>query len=115
LMPHVRMGDDLSQRLSRIVALGLMPNRSDPLASILQFKIVAATRRRYAPPLSQLDSDLRALLADADGWGSKPIRYVGSKASRSDAAKIMALEESKFEDLWDKAFAREVQDASKSS
>jgi two-component system, sensor histidine kinase LadS len=114
LMPHVQMGDDLSQRLSRIVALGLMPNRGDPQASILQFRIVAATRWRYAPPLSQLDSDLRAVLADPNGWGSKTIRYVGSKASRSDAAKIMALEESKFEDLWDKAFAREVQDASKS-
>jgi GGDEF domain-containing protein len=113
LMPHVQMGDDLSQRLSRIVALGLMPDRSDPQASILQFRIAATTRWHYAQPLSQLSADLRALLAEPRGWGSKPIRYIDSQARRSDTAKILALEESMLEELWDNAFAGEMQDASK--
>jgi hypothetical protein len=112
LMPHVQMGDELSQRLSRIVALGLMPDRSDPHASILQFRIAATTRSHYAKPLSALDADLRALLADPSGWGSKPIRFIARQARVSEAVKAMRLEDSELEDIWDKAFAKEVKDIS---
>jgi GGDEF domain-containing protein len=110
LMPHVQMGDDLSQRLSRMVALGLMPDRGGQNVSILQFRIAATTRAHYQQPVAQLDSDLRALLAKPTGWGSKPIRYLSSQ-ERPSARKIaLALDDSKMQELWEKALARELQD-----
>jgi two-component system, sensor histidine kinase LadS len=113
LMPHVQMGDDLSQRLSRMVALGLMPDRADPQSNVLQFRIAATTRWHYSQPLAQLDSDLRALLAEPRGWGSKPIRYLGNSLSRSSKPSAQALETQHVEELWEKAFQREIQDQGK--
>jgi two-component system, sensor histidine kinase LadS len=110
LMPHVHIGDELSQRLSRIVALGLIPDRSDPNASILQFRIATTTRLNYALPLAQLDAGLRSLLAEAHGWGSKPIRHLGSQKPRSDRAASGVLDTERLENLWDDAFQREMKD-----
>lgn len=112
LMPHTSMGDDLSQRLSRVVALGLMPDRSDQQTPILQFRIAATTALHYDKPVAQLDEDLRSLLAEPKGWGSKPIRYLGRQL-QSATPPAARLDESAMEELWDKALARELQDQSK--
>jgi two-component system, sensor histidine kinase LadS len=109
LMPHVQMGDDLSQRLSRIVALGLIPDRSDPNASILQFRIAATTHWHYSWPLTQLHTDLRALLAEPSGWGSKPIRYLARSAAKRQP--LMAKNTSALEDVWDRALDQQLQDS----
>jgi GGDEF domain-containing protein len=109
LMPHVQMGDDLSQRLSRMVALGLMPDRSDPQSSVLQFRMAATTRWHYAQPLAQLDADLRKLLAQPRGWGSKPIRYIDDMTSkRTSNAHSTAPD---LDDIWSRALQQQLQDS----
>lgn len=108
LMPHAQMGDDLSQRLSRIVALGLMPDRSDPHTSILQFRIAATTRRNFTRPLSELDAQLRELIALPTGWGSKPIRYIDQLSLKRNSRSPSMLPD--LDDVWERAFNQEQKD-----
>ena len=105
-MPHVQLGDELSQRLSRIIALGLMPDSSDKQAPILQFRIAVSSQKYFTQPLDQLDTHLRDLLAQPRGWGSKPIRYTdGSMSSANTGLKLSSLDA-----LWDKALEKERND-----
>jgi two-component system, sensor histidine kinase LadS len=106
LMHDVPMGDELNQRLSRIIALGLMPDASQSQASILQFRIAATTREHYAQPLAKLDEDLRALLAQPKGWGSKPIRYL-DRASSQPAA-VVDLNSQQLDQFWDRALGHQI-------
>jgi two-component system, sensor histidine kinase LadS len=109
LMPHVQMGDDLSQRLSRMVALGLMPDQSDLQSSILQFRIAATTRWHYSQPLAQLDADLRKLLAEPRGWGSKPIRYIDDTAPKRPPSNQSTAPD--LDDIWERALGQQLQDS----
>jgi hypothetical protein len=89
-----------------------MPDRSDQQTPILQFRIAATTTRHYDKPVAQLDEDLRSLLAEPKGWGSKPIRYLGRQL-QSATPPATRLDDSAMEEIWDKALARELQDQSK--
>jgi GGDEF domain-containing protein len=102
LMPHVKLGDDLNQRLSRIIALGLIPDPSNLGDNVLQFRIAATTRSSFKLPLDQIDTQLRQLLAQPKGWSRKPIRFL----NQSDAMHNFGLTAttSAFSDYWDKAF-----------
>jgi GGDEF domain-containing protein len=106
LMPHTPMGDDLNQRLSRIVALGLMPDRSDQQSPVLQFRIAATTWKHFDQPVNKLDDRLRALLADTQSWSRKPIRYIGQTARE----RARWLDESRLEDAWSQAYAKQLED-----
>lgn len=107
-MPNVQMGDDLSQRLSRIIALGLMPDRSDPQANVLQFRIAATTHQHFKAPFAQLDVQLRELLAQNTGWGSKPIRFVDGVPRQAAPRSLPAIPD--LDDVWEKAFQQEQKD-----
>ncbi len=110
-MPNIKLGDELSQRLSRIIALGLMPDPSDKQAPILQFRIAVSSQKYFTQPLDQLDSHLRDLLAQPRGWGSKPIRTTdGSMNNANTGLKLPSLDA-----LWDKALEKERQDSPKLS
>jgi two-component system, sensor histidine kinase LadS len=106
-MPDISMGDDLSQRLSRIVALGLMPDVSDPQATVLQFRIAASTRKRFNKDFEVLDRQLRDLLANNTAWGSKPIRYVDHRIN-AIARQRTRMDSEQLEDLWDLALAQQL-------
>jgi two-component system, sensor histidine kinase LadS len=106
-MPDIGMGDDLSQRLSRIVALGLMPDVSDPQATVLQFRIAASTRKRFKQDFEVLDRQLRDLLVDNSVWGSKPIRYVDHRIN-AIARKRTRMDSEQLEDFWDLALAQQL-------
>jgi two-component system, sensor histidine kinase LadS len=112
LMPDIGFGDDLGQRLSRIVALGLMPDPNQQ-NSILQFRIAATTRKQYGTSPEPLDADLKKLLTEPNGWGSKPIRYIDRQAPAIRPTNA-DLETSVLEDLWDKALVQEKHGATKS-
>ena len=64
ILPGTGMGEQLSQRLSRIIALGLMPDTSDPQAESLQLRIAYTTRFHYRHDLAQLHQQLRELLEE---------------------------------------------------
>ncbi len=110
VMPNVPMDDQLSQRLSRIVALGLMLDRSDPQTTVLQFRIAATTFKSFKKPLAQLDTQLRELLAEPAGWGSKPIRYIDHNLMARTTGQNMN-DSFAMEELWDQALKRQLQDA----
>jgi two-component system, sensor histidine kinase LadS len=104
LLPEMSLGDDLAQRLARIIAQGLMPDQTDPRTTVLQFRIAATSFKHYGRDSERLDADLRALLARPSGWGSKPIRYIDHLAAQEAAA---AVDSSALEDVWSKALAAE--------
>ena len=107
-MPHVQMGDDLSQRLSRIVALGLMPDRSDPQAQVLQFRIAATTRQHFNAPFARLDAQLRDLLSENTGWDSKPIRFVDGTSRNAEPRVMPTMPD--LDDVWERALKQEQAD-----
>jgi two-component system, sensor histidine kinase LadS len=76
LMPGRIVGTDLMNRLSRLVALGLMAVKDLSAGSAVQFRIVASTSAAFAGPWPALDASLRAKLDDPNGWSRKSIRYV---------------------------------------
>ncbi|MBS7808130.1 7TM diverse intracellular signaling domain-containing protein [Variovorax sp. PCZ-1] len=110
LMHDVQMGDELNQRLARIVALGLMPESSEPGVEVLKFRIAATTRKRYAQLPELLDQDLRALIADSEGWGSKPIRYLEGGSSWVSGPKFASTEV--LAQHWDQILGDEISNLS---
>lgn len=95
VMPGVCEGEDLSARLSRLVVLGKIVDRSDPESVTIKLRIAASTRISFVGTLSELDSKLRSLLADDACWRRKSIHIVyGKPALGSDK---------QLESLWNKA------------
>ncbi len=105
LIHNTPAGDDLSQKLSRIVALGLMPDASDRKVNVLQFRIAATTRQQFQAPLVELDKELRELLAQPSGWGSKPIRYIDH--TQKKRTNPFMVESAVLEEAWAAAFKQE--------
>jgi GGDEF domain-containing protein len=105
IMHNTQAGDDLSQRLSRIVALGLMENTSDRMTHPLQFRIAATTRQQFQKPLTELDPQLRELLAQSSSWGSRPIRYIDH--SQKTRTSPLVIESIALEKAWEAALKQE--------
>ena len=106
LMHDVPAGDELSQKLARVVALGLMPDANDRVVSVLQFRIVATTNRQFRKPLAELDAQMRELLTEPNGWGSKPIRYIDQTSKALSHAYL--VETTLMEETWETAFQQEM-------
>jgi diguanylate cyclase (GGDEF)-like protein len=75
-MPGIPMGDELNNRLARLVAQGLMRDAYDEQSSELRFRIAAGTRLSYGDNLSALDNNLRFEISQSSGWSRKPIHYI---------------------------------------
>jgi two-component system, sensor histidine kinase LadS len=75
-MPGIPMGDDLNNRLARLVALGLMVDPYDTQPTELRFRIAVGTRATWGDDLRSLDTNLRSAIAQSGGWSRKPIRYI---------------------------------------
>jgi hypothetical protein len=104
ILPGTGMGEQLSQRLSRIIALGLMPDTSDPQAESLQLRIAYTTRFHYRHDLAQLHQQLRELLEEKKRWGSKPIRVIDHRKSSNSLPREI-IDSSDLEDKWNQALA----------
>ena len=75
-MPRIPMGDELNNRLSRLIAQGLMRDVYDENSSELRFRIAAGTRLSYGNNLGALDNNLRFEISQSSGWSRKPIHYI---------------------------------------
>jgi two-component system, sensor histidine kinase LadS len=104
LLPGAGMGEQLSQRLSRIIALGLMPDSSDTKGDLLQFRIAYTTRLHYRHDLAQLHQQLRELLEEKTRWGTKPIRVIDHRRSGKSMPREV-IDSSGLEDKWNQALA----------
>ncbi len=98
LLPAMGMGDDLSARLSRIVALGLMPDSTDRHNVTLGFRIAAMSRLHYHDALDELDEQLRSLLSKQDRWGGKSIRYLDTRPAQN---KYKFSDSQAMSDVWE--------------
>ncbi len=75
VMPGISFDDGLEERLSRLVALGLMVDSKDPHSAPIRFRIAASTLNGFLPKLTELDKDLREKLGDASLWSKKSIVF----------------------------------------
>jgi GGDEF domain-containing protein len=108
LMPGIGLSDELTQRLSRIVALGLMPDTSDPQAMQLYFLIVATTRQAFSARLRQLDAALREELNEQMSRHSKRAIHLIDRRAHS---KQSQQTDDALDDLWEKALQSEKDNA----
>jgi two-component system, sensor histidine kinase LadS len=96
-MPGMGMGDSLTERFSRLVALGLMSDERDPGGLELRFRIAVGTMLTYPGSLEQLRTSLKAELMQAEPESQPPITYL----SLSDNLPS----QSEMDDLWEQALA----------
>ncbi len=104
MLPGIDLGEDLSARLSRIVALGLIPDSTDRTHPTLRFRISATSSRHYTASLSGLGSDLRRFMADSERWVGKPIRFLTMRAAFGHRA---VLDGDTVAEFWDQALEAE--------
>jgi hypothetical protein len=100
LLVNQGVGEGLSDRLSRIVALGLMPDHSDKATPILRFRIGATSSTHYTSDISGLGADLRRFMTDHERWQGKTIRFLTMR--RLHANPSFESSDS-FEQFWDQA------------
>ncbi len=99
LMPNMPVGDNLSARLTRLVALAAMTDKD--AGGPIRFHMVATTQRSFAGTVQQVDTALRHKLNKTDGWEKKAIRFVRKRPLYHPAASRMEGES--FSQFWDRA------------
>ncbi len=77
-MPGIPIGEDLNNRLARLIALGMMTDPYDTIPVELHFRIAVSTRATWGDDLRALDNSLRGTVMETAGWSRKPIRYVAA-------------------------------------
>ncbi len=77
-MPGIPMGEELDNRLARLVALGLMSDPYDTEPMELRFRIAVGTRATWGDDLKSLDNNLRGAIMQSTGWSRRPIHYIFS-------------------------------------
>lgn len=104
LMPCMRPGQELTERLSRLIALGLIPDRHDRRNPTLRIRVVATSVLMFDKSQAALDGDLRRWLDASEPWERKSIHLIPKhkSASRSFAADSEALDS-----MWERALQAE--------
>lgn len=96
LMPQTVMDDALSSRFSRLVALGLMVDPSDPHLNPIGFRIALGTFQTGALNLESFNAALIDKIHQPTGWKKRAIRYVTRLPQRTSDMTDMG-------ELWDAA------------
>lgn len=106
LMPGMSTGSELTERLSRLIALGLIPDRHDRRNPTLRIRIVATSVQLFDKSQAALDSDLRRWLDAPEPWERKSIHLIPKHktSSRSFVADSEALDS-----MWERAMQAEKQ------
>ncbi len=104
LLPGVTLDENLSARLSRIVALGMIPESNDQVNPTLRFRICATSNRHYTGELSGIGADLRRFLANSARWEGKTIRFLSMRRSYE---KRVAAGDDTMGEFWDQALEAE--------
>jgi 7TM diverse intracellular signalling/7TMR-DISM extracellular 2 len=103
LMPGQHVGTELTNRLSRLVALGHMAVNDLAASSRVQFRIVASSNAIFTGTWLQLDASLRNKLDDSKGWAHKSIRYVSLRTSDDSQRPSDLASQSQLSELWQAA------------
>jgi GGDEF domain-containing protein len=100
LMPNMPLNDNLSARLTRLVALGNMADKDAAHGAPIRFHIVATTQRSFAGTVQDLDDALQHKLSETEGWERKAIRYVRKRPSNSAGSMV---DGESFSQFWQRA------------
>jgi hypothetical protein len=84
VMPGTSIGEGLSTRLSRLIALGLMVGSNGLSDQALRFKVVCGTLRVSSESSNELHRLLMNKLALTTGWDKRSIRYIVWRAKDSE-------------------------------
>ncbi len=86
LMPDMSLGEELTNRLARLVALAVMTDHDAARHIPMRFRIAASSARSYSGSTAKLHASLQRKLAESD-WGHRAIRYVRNKGQRTSSSK----------------------------
>jgi hypothetical protein len=101
IMPQGRVKGEVTQRLSRLIALGMMQQEQTQHHVPMRFRIAVSSSSSYSGMWHELDTELRAKIALDKGWDKRNIRYVKKRFERDwDSADLS--------DFWDKALDAEA-------
>jgi 7TM diverse intracellular signalling/7TMR-DISM extracellular 2 len=110
IMPQGKVKGEVAQRLSRLIALGMMQQDQIQHHLPMRFRIAVSSTSGYSGMWHELDTELRSKIALDKGWDKRNIRYVNKRMERDwDSADLS--------DFWDKALDAEAipKDAAHSS
>jgi GGDEF domain-containing protein len=106
LMPDLSLGDNVTDRLARLIALAAMTDRNAPQQDApLRFRIAASSARSFDGPSHKLHVALRTRLNQTD-WGQRTIRYVRKKPSSSQPGGSTPNET--LSQMWERAVEDET-------
>jgi hypothetical protein len=101
IMPQGKVKGEVAQRLSRLIALGMMQQEQTQHHLPMRFRIAVGSSSGYSGMWHELDTELRAKIALDKGWDKRNIRYVKKRFERDwDSADLS--------DFWDKALDAEA-------
>jgi hypothetical protein len=101
IMPQGKVKGEVAQRLSRLIALGMMQQEQNQHHLPMRFRIAVGSSSGYSGMWHELDTELRAKIALEKGWAKRNIRYVKKRFERDwDSADLS--------DFWDKALDAEA-------
>jgi hypothetical protein len=101
IMPQAPVKADIKQRLSRLVALGMMTDTQGHCDIPIRFRIAVGTLNTYSGMWHELDAALQEKITKEKGWDRRTIRYVSKRYERDwDSADLS--------DFWDKALDAEA-------
>jgi GGDEF domain-containing protein len=103
IMPRMSLGAHLSDRLSRLIALGIMTDKDGRQEAPLRFHIAASTARSFAGNSKELSTALTSKLEQNDTWGQKPIRFVRKISQRYSALASTAAANETLSHFWHRA------------
>jgi two-component system, sensor histidine kinase LadS len=76
LMPGISPSENLSSKLSRLVALGLMPDKDDPKSAPIYMRVAASSMLSFFGSPQSLDALLFKTLRNKSLWQDRSIRMV---------------------------------------
>lgn len=113
LMPDLSLGDDVTDRLARLVALAAMTDRkATPQDTSMRFRIAASSARSFDGAAHKLHAALRFKLNQTD-WGQRAIRYVRKRPSSSQPSGNTPNES--LSQMWERAVEDEIYQSSRAS
>lgn len=114
LMPDLSLGDDVTDRLARLVALAAMTDRDASHNVPIRCRIVASSARSFDGPAHKLHAALRSRLNQTQAdWGQRAIRYVRKKPSSSQPSGSTPNES--LSQMWERAVEDETYQSSRAA
>lgn len=109
IMPRMSLGSHLSDRLSRLIALGIMTDKDSHQEAPLRFHITATTARSFAGDSKEMSGALTDKLQRNDAWGHKPIRFVRNISVRYGAQASAKAADETLSSFWRRAADADIQ------